>query len=230
MSGNPTADVDPGALLDRLVDEGAVDETAEDELVATEAFESTHAVYRDTYLEIGDDEFRGTVAELFGIDESEAAARIEELGVTRAEIAAYLALRSFLEDPPAPIELATMAAMVVEVAPPSPVPEFQTELDDGSYESFLAEHPDAVVFVWKRDCLPCERMKHDLEALLATVPDGYGTAGVDGDAAEAFRAAYEVTSAPTTLVFRDGELVDRATGRLRVAGFADLVEGADAEN
>lgn len=229
MSADPTADVDPEALLDLLVGEGVVDETAEGELVATEAFESTHAVYRDTYLELGDDEFRGTVAEVFGIDESEAAARIEELGVTRAELAAYLALRSFLETPPTPIELATMAAMVVEVDPPSPVPDSQTELDDESYESFLAEHPDAVVFVWKRDCAPCERMKDDLADLLAAVPADRGTAGVDGDAAEAFRTAYEVTSAPTTLVFRDGELVDRATGRLTVAGFADLLEDADAD-
>ena len=226
MSGEPAPDVDPEALLDRLIDEGAVDEREDGELHTTEAFESSHAVYRDTYLDLDDDRFRAAVADAFGIEEDEATAGIEELGVTRAELAAYLALGSFLEDPPGVHELATMAAMVVELDPPSPVPSSQTELDDGSYEAFLADHPDAVVFVWRRDCAPCERMKDDLDRLLEAVPAGHAVAGVDGGTEDGFRRAYEVTAAPTTLCFRDGDVVARDDGRLSVDGFVDLLERA----
>lgn len=229
MSDEPAPDapaVDPEALLDRLVDEGVVDERADGELSTTEEFESSHAVYRDTYLDLDDDAFRASVADAFELDEEEAAAGIEELGVTRAELAAYLALGSFLEDPPGPAERATMAAMVVELDPPSPVPSGQTELDDGSYEAFLADHPDAVVFVWRRDCAPCERMKDELDDLLAALPAGHAVAGIDGGTEDGFRRAYEVTAAPTTLCFRDGDVVAREDGRVTVDGFADLVERA----
>lgn len=227
MSGAPPADVEPEALLDRLVDAGVVDESADGELTATRPFESVHAVYRDTYLEVDDERFRGTVAEVFDIDEAEAATRIEELGVTRAELSAYLALGSFLEESPSPVELATMAAIVVEVAPPSPVPDGQRELEDDDYEPFLASHPDAVVFVWRRDCAPCDRMKGDLDALLDRLPANGAVAGIDGGSADAFREAFEVDSAPTTLVFRDGDLAARESGRLRPVEFADLLERAD---
>ncbi|WP_313692777.1 thioredoxin family protein [Halorarum halobium] len=223
-------DVDPDALLDRLIAADVVDEADDGELTATTEFESAHAVYRDSYLELGDEEFRRSVADVFDIDGAEAADRIEELGVTRAELAAYLTLQSFLEEPPGAVELATMAAMVVEVAPPSPVPDGQRELEDEDYEAFLAEHERAVVFVWKRDCVPCERMKDDLDELLAELPEDHAVAGVDGGAVGAFRREFEITAAPTTLRFADGELVARAEGRLRADGFADLLERAFGEN
>ncbi|QLG60540.1 thioredoxin family protein [Halorarum salinum] len=230
MSDAPPADVEPEALLDRLVDAGVVDEAPDGELTATRPFESVHAVYRDTYLEVDDERFRGTVAEVFDVDEAEAATRIEELGVTRAELAAYLALGSFLEESPPPVELATMAAIVVEVAPPSPVPVGQRELADDDYESFLADHPDAVLFVWRRDCAPCDRMKGDLDALLDRLPANGAVAGIDGGSADAFREAFAVDAAPTTLVFRDGDLAARESGRLRPGEFADLLARADGRS
>ncbi|WP_435126786.1 thioredoxin family protein [Halobaculum sp. D14] len=233
MSTDPAADVDPEALLDRLVAAGVVDEFDDGTLVTTDEFESTHAVYRDSYLDADDARFHDSVADAFGLDRSEAERRVDELGVTRAELAAYLALQSFLDDPPAQPALATMAALVVEIEPASPIPDGQHELTDETYEMFRTEHPDAAVFVWKRDCKPCEAMKADLPEILDALPADVESAGVAvGDDATEFLRAFDVSKAPTLLLFRDGDVADRLEGRqqpLDVKEAADRVYG-DAEN
>jgi thiol-disulfide isomerase/thioredoxin len=209
-----TADAQYEFLLDHDVfvedDEGAV--------ATTEAYDATRGIYHDSYAYVDDETFHGTVASLFGLTPEEAAEQVEELGITRSELVAYLALDSYLDDvvpdaDVAPGVLVQMAGMVAGVAPESPVPDVMPELTDEDYEAFLEDNPDAVVFVWKLHCGPCDEMKVDLEAILEAVPDDVGVAGVDGEAVAAFREQFEVTAAPATLTFADGAFVECVEGR-----------------
>lgn len=222
---------DPRALVDHLVELKVLRERADGQLRRRPEFQRAYRTYCDVYLDADDEEFRDGVADAFWLDPEEAEARIEEFGATREELAAFLALRSFLDDDPDQVELATMANLVVGAHPPSPVPDVLTELDDETYEPYLDAHPDAVVFAWKRNCAPCEVMKEELDDVLAAVPDGLDVAGIDGELSAGFRAEYELTAAPSVLCFRGGELAETADGRQRpeeVAALVDRVYGDDA--
>lgn len=223
--GNEHADLvdDPEARIDFLLEEDALVER-ESGLAVTEEFDGVRGIYEDTYLGVSEEEFRGTVAEVFGLSEEAAADRIDEHGVTREELATYLALRSHLEaDVPQDV-LALLAAMVVDVAPVSPVPREMRELTDDDYGDFLEAHPDAAVFVFKRHCEPCDALKADLAEIEAGAPEGVAFAGVDGEAAGDLVGEFEVEAAPTTLLFADGELAESIRGRRPPAQYREAFD------
>jgi thiol-disulfide isomerase/thioredoxin len=150
---------------------------------------------------------------VFDVDHEAAADYVAANDVGPADLVAYLSLQSALDPVPDRQTLAVMAALVVDIGPGSPVPDRLDELDDDGYEAFLSSHPDAVVFVWKTGCHPCDAMKEDLDEILDRVPDDVAVAGVDGEAVPSFRLDYGVDSAPATLAFAGGELVDSLSGR-----------------
>jgi thiol-disulfide isomerase/thioredoxin len=118
-------------------------------------------------------------------------------------------------------QLATMATLVAEISPGSPVPDAVPELDDESWPAFLDDHPDAVVTVWRHDCAPCEALKDDLDAVLSALPDTVAVAGVDGESVADFRRTFDVQTAPAVCSFRDGALEDVTTGRQSPDTYAD---------
>jgi thiol-disulfide isomerase/thioredoxin len=226
----PNANVDPEAALDRLVDEGVVDEAADGTLTTTEAYEQTRVVYQDTYGGADEETVVTALSEMFDVDPEAVATYVAEHDVDAEDLVAYLSLQSFLDPAPERETLATMAALVVEVDPGSPVPGQLVELDDDDYESFLSRNPDAVVTVWKTGCRPCDSMKADLDEILERVPDGVAVAGVDGESVPSFRLAYGVDSAPAVLAFEGGELVESLTGQrspVALGQFFSVVYGVE---
>lgn len=216
---------DPDARYQFLLDNDVFLEEG-GSVAVTESFDATRGIYRDSYADASDERFHETIAELFDLSVDEAEAQAAELGVTRAELVAYLSLRSHLDDPPEPTALVQLAAMVSDVAPESPVPETLPELTDDDYELFLDDNPDTVVFVWKLHCEPCDEMKADLEEIRAVAPEGVAFAGVDGESAPAFRRDFDVDAAPATLTFADGSFVEAVEGRRSPSQLAEMFENA----
>nr|WP_303645236.1 thioredoxin family protein [Salinirubrum litoreum] len=200
-----------------MIETGVVVEHDDGTLETTPDYEETRSVYHDTYAGSSEAQFRETLVDVFDLDPATADEEIDEQGVTRDELIAFLSLRSFLDDPPDTLRLAMLARLAATIGPASAVPPTLREIDDEDYESFLAEHPDAVVTVWKTGCAPCDAMKNDLDEILAAVPDAVAVAGVDGGVVSAFRREFEVNAAPAVLCFRDGELVESETGRRTAA-------------
>jgi len=247
MSGPSNAALEDA--LDALIDAGFVAERDDGGLVTTDAFESTRRVYHDSYAAVDDAVFRTTVADVFGVNESTAAERIDAGAITRDDLIAYLSLRAEFDSegskipradgeavdgeasetaqdggdgaPPDDERLATMATLVAELSPGSPVPDAVTELDDESWSAFLDDHPDAVVTVWRHDCAPCEALKADLDAVLSALPGTVAVAGVDGESAADFRRTFDVDTAPAICSFRAGDLEDVTTGRQSPDTYAD---------
>lgn len=205
---------DPEHLFEQMVDADVLAVGADDTVTTTDDFEAVRDLYHDIYVDLSEDEYHRSLADAFGLDGPEAAAQaIEDLDITREQFIAYLALNSYLDERFTRDERAQMAAVVTEAGPSSAVPAAVEELDDDTFESFLADHPDAVLTVWRRNCGPCQAMKDDLDAILAAIPDGVAVGGIEPVPPSAFRRAHGVDVAPAVLVFADGEEVDRFTGR-----------------
>jgi thiol-disulfide isomerase/thioredoxin len=217
-----------------LLDAEVITETDDGEVATTEAYDAARGVYHDTYADIGDQQFVDTVASLFGLSAAEARDRIDQLGITREELVAFLTLQSYLDDavPEAELDrnvLVVMAGTVAELAPVSPVPEGMRELTDDDYRGFLAERPEAVVFVWKLHCGPCDAMKEELDEIRGLIPDAVAVAGIDGERAPEFRRETGVDAAPATVAFADGEPVDSLEGRHKPDRLGELFEKAYPE-
>lgn len=203
---------DPEARLEFLIGRDVLVERDDGRIMATREFELDRGVYVDSYADSSDAEFRGTVADLFDLSPAQAAARIEELSLSRWEIATYLALREFISvDLPADATL-ELAAMTAEAGSASPVPLELDELFDEDWEQFIADHGDVVLFVFQQACDPCAAMKRELDEIRAQAPEDAVFAGLNGDEVPEFRREFDVTVAPTTLVFADGNLVAEEEG------------------
>jgi thiol-disulfide isomerase/thioredoxin len=210
---------DPEARLDYLLDHGVIEEAPDDELRLTAEFAETQDIHHDTYGDISEERFVRVVADIFDISEEAAS----EQDVTRNELVAFTTLQTHLEEPPDRDALALLAAMVARFTPPSAVPDGMMELSDETYGEFL-EGRDAVVVVWKRVCTPCDQLKEELDDIRAGAPGNVAFAGVDGEDVPAFRREFEVTAAPTTLVFADGELAERFDGKPEVETFHETFD------
>jgi thiol-disulfide isomerase/thioredoxin len=203
---------EPEARLEYLLTHDVLREHEDGRISATNDFDETRAIYVDSYKDSSDRAFEKTVAQLFDLSVEEAASHVEDLDLSRWEIATYLALNSHLEaDLPRDVAL-ELAAMAAEAGGASPVPPELTELFDESYEAFLAEHDRAVVLAFQQGCDPCDSMKRDLPDVRDDAPSGVAFAGIDGETAPEFRRAYDLSVAPTTLLFRDGDLVEKHEG------------------
>lgn len=214
----------PEAALDRLLETDVVQEYEDGALTTNPAFEDTRSVYADTYGDCDDETFRNTIADLFDLSAGEVDEHIEETGVSRGELVAYLSLRSFLEDVPDTETLAVMSRVVLEVEPASPVPRSLQKIGDEEYEPFLDVHPDTIFMVWKQACKPCEMMKEDLTAILEIIPDDVAVAGLNGEAVPQFRRTFDVDAAPSVVVVRDGDHELTVSGRQSPAAVSKLVE------
>jgi thiol-disulfide isomerase/thioredoxin len=220
------ADLTSEDLLDALFDEevlGIDDRTGT--VTTTADFEDTYSVYLDTYLSVPREEFVASVAETFALDSTElAAGRIEDLAVTREQLAAYLSLRSAFGDGYDRGTLTRMAVVVADLEPETPVPERLELLRDETFESFVRTHDRAIVTVWARRCDPCEAMREDLDEILDTVPEAASVAGIDGDRAREFCTIYDVDAAPAVVYFEDGRHRRTAVGRATPADAAAAIE------
>ncbi|MEF8853938.1 MAG: thioredoxin family protein [Haloarculaceae archaeon] len=217
---------EPETRLAFLEDAGVLAVSEDDEVTTTVPFEDTRSIYLDTYTEVSQGQLVETVADLFGVSPEAARERIEADEITANEVATYLSLRSFL-DVDLPVEsLALLAELVAPVGIGSPVPADMRELTDQTYREGIEEAGDIVVFVWKYPCDPCRRMKGELPTLLHALPADLATAGVDGDSVGEIRREFDVDTAPSVLLFEDGDLVDVHEGYTSLANIAEAIGDA----
>jgi thiol-disulfide isomerase/thioredoxin len=220
------ADLPPEELLETLLDEEvlAIDDRT-GAVTTTAGFEDTYSVYLDTYLSVPREEFVASVTETFALDSAElAAGRIEDLAVTREQLAAYLSLRSVLEGGYDPETLTRMAVVVADLEPETPVPDRLELLDDETFGPFVRTHDRAILTVWARRCAPCEAIKDDLDAVLDTVPEEAAVAGIDGDRARKFCSTHDVDAAPAIVYFENGRHRRTTVGRSTPPDVAAAIE------
>ena len=86
-------------------------------------------------------------------------------------------------------------------------------LTDASFDSTLAEHPEAVVVdFWAEWCGPCKAIAPVLEELAQEYAGKVTIAKLNVDEHPAVAARFQVRSIPTLLVFKAGRVVDQVIG------------------
>ena len=204
------------ATVDRLLAEGVLVEDPDGTLATSEAYDAERLVYHDTYGDASEEVFHETLASLFELSVSEARTQAERLDITRASLVAFMSLRGYYrrrESSKPPLEqLLAMAELIVGITPTSPVPDAMPELTDEEYQLFVTSHQEAVIFVWRLHCSPCEEMKASMNEILARIPADVAVAGVNGTAVSEFRRDFDVDAAPAVVTFAEGSAVDVVTG------------------
>lgn len=103
--------------------------------------------------------------------------------------------------------------------------EHVKELTDGNWDSEVLQAKGTVlVDFWAAWCGPCRMIAPAIEALAAEFNGRakVGKLNVDDNPAVAER--YRITSIPTLLVFRGGQIVDQRVGGAPKAEIASLIE------
>lgn len=93
---------------------------------------------------------------------------------------------------------------------PEEVPDGFVPLEFNEISTFLKQYDGAVLYVWRRDCPPCDTVRDRLEQLLKSdvIPRNLGLGAVCGpDCVTVLREQYDATVAPT-LLFCIGTKVD----------------------
>lgn len=223
---------DAEARLDFLIEADVIDVDDDGSVTSTADFEDTRGIYADTYKNSSDEQFAETIADVFETSVAEAETRIEETDLTRQDLITYLSLQSHLDrDLPQDV-LVLLTTMVTGVGYGSAVPDSMDELDDDTYAEYVETHGDTVIIVWSYPCDPCRSLKEDLSELRDRLHESVTIAGVDGDSVGQFRSEFDVSSAPTMVLFADGEAADTIEGYLPVEvvtdRFAEVYEDASA--
>jgi thioredoxin len=105
------------------------------------------------------------------------------------------------------------------------VPEF----DDNNFESeVLASNEPVLVDFWAPWCGPCRMIAPIIEQLAAENTTGVKIGKLNTDNAQRTAIKYDVTSIPTLMIFKAGEVVDRMVGVQPKSRLQDAINAAKA--
>lgn len=158
----------------------------------------------------------GVLEDRFAADEVDSVLRVEDEAEDARFGARLCALADRLED--VPFEGAVTAGLLVDQFVDDPIP------GEGVPAGFVpvrgrrlgvvrATFPRAVVYVWRRDCEPCDAMRETLEDVRPRFPEDVARFAVYGpNAARYLHEALDVQGGPATLFFADGDVQSRLYG------------------
>jgi len=90
--------------------------------------------------------------------------------------------------------------------------EHVLELNDSNFDSTVASSTALLVDFWAPWCGPCRMIAPVIEELGKELAGKVTVAKVNVDEAPGIAGTHNVTSIPTLIIFKNGQLVDRSTG------------------
>ncbi len=91
-------------------------------------------------------------------------------------------------------------------------------------EKVMKAGSPVLVDFWAPWCGPCRMAEPILEELSESYSGKVQIAKINVDENQEYAAKYDVMSIPTTILFKDGKMVDRQTGFSGKQAFEDLIK------
>jgi thiol-disulfide isomerase/thioredoxin len=132
-----------------------------------------------------------------------------------AFVAKYLGVQERVRDRPIDevVRLVFLVDQFVSSPPSDGVPDGFLPIHHGHVGTAIRLCRLGVVYVWRRDCPPCDRVREHFEAIFPDGSEDVSLFAVYGPAyAESLRDEYDVGGAPTTLFVGNGAIDSRLVG------------------
>jgi len=85
-------------------------------------------------------------------------------------------------------------------------------VSDSDFDEFVKKHTKAVIDCWAPWCGPCRMLSPTIDALAKDMKGEVAFGKLNTDDNFRISGKYRISSIPTLLLFRDGQLVDRMVG------------------
>ncbi len=102
--------------------------------------------------------------------------------------------------------------------------DFVETITDDDYEDFVKEYDQVILDLWATWCGPCIQMDPIVESLAEEHNHDIKFGKVNVEENKDVPAEFGVQSLPSVLVFRDGQLIKKISGKLDKEEFECLLE------
>lgn len=99
-----------------------------------------------------------------------------------------------------------------------------TKLSIGEFEKILSENTLVMVDFFATWCGPCQMFSPIVEQVEDKYDGDLTVVKVDIDENSDIAEKYTIQSVPTTILFKNGEVVERVSGMLSLSQCSDLIE------
>jgi thioredoxin 1 len=91
-------------------------------------------------------------------------------------------------------------------------PAAPVQVTDSSFEEFVKKYPKVVVDCWAPWCGPCRMLSPTIDALAKDMNGSIAFAKLNTDDNYGTAGKFRISSIPTLLFFKDGQLVNKMVG------------------
>ncbi len=93
-------------------------------------------------------------------------------------------------------------------------PKEPVKVTDADFDEFVEKYDIVLIDFWAEWCGPCKRLGPIIEELAEEMQGDVAFGKLDVDNNKAKSSEYSVSSIPTMIIFKDGEVVDKMIGAL----------------
>jgi thioredoxin 1 len=110
-----------------------------------------------------------------------------------------------------------------EMANAAAAPAEPLHATEENFDQLLKDNPLLLVDFWAEWCMPCKMFGPTVAAFAKDMQGKVAVAKLNVDESRAIAARYNTMSIPTTILFKDGQPIDKMVGAVPKERLADMV-------